>query len=423
MPARTPQEIFVYAHDYRQSEPLLMGVLQVSEVRGKEVFSFEYDSAYLNSDWAFEIDPQLKLYKGPQYLSGEQSNFGIFLDSSPDRWGRVLMERREAVKARAQGRSLDRLMESDYLLGVYDESRMGALRFKTEQDGPFLDDDHRHATPPITSLRELEHASFDLENEHEDESETYLQNLALLVAPGSSLGGARPKANVKDTDDSLWIAKFPSRKDDIDQGAWEYVVYQLAIECGIEMSLSKASTYYSNRHTFLTKRFDRDAEGNRIHFFSAMTLLGYQDGVDANAGVSYLELAELLIRRGAEPEDDLKQLWMRIVFNILVSNTDDHLRNHGFILTRKGVRLSPAFDINPDPKGVGLNLNIDEQSNSLDLELTREVAPYFRLDETEANHIIKQMQKVVSDWRSLAESMSISRREVEKMSAAFTLGR
>lgn len=417
----TQKEVFVYTDGFGQAEPTLMGVLSVSEVRGKEVYAFEYDSDFLDSAWAFEIDPDLQLYKGPQYLPDEQSNFGIFLDSSPDRWGRVLMERREAVKARLEERSARRLMESDYLLGVYDESRMGALRFKTDVNGPFLDNDRNHATPPMTSLRELEHASLELEDDKDPESPDYLKNIALLVAPGSSLGGARPKASVKDPDGALWIAKFPSRKDEVDQGAWEYIVYKLAKSCGIQMAESNASIFYSDRHTFLTKRFDRTNDGCRIHFFSAMTLLGYRDGADARAGVSYLELAELLMQRGAEADADLEQLWRRIVFNILVSNTDDHLRNHGFLLTKQGLRLSPAFDVNPNPKGYGLNLNIDEHSNAMDLDLALEVAPYFRLNTKEAGEVISNMKTSLAQWKSLAKNINISRREIEEMRPAFNV--
>lgn len=240
-----------------------------------------------------------------------------------------------------------------------------------------------------------------------------------MVAPGSSLGGARPKANVKAADGSLWIAKFPSRKDEIDQGAWECVVYKLALECGVQMAESKAETFYSDRHTFLTKRFDRDEKGNRIHFFSAMTLLGYQDGADAQAGVSYLELVELLTRRGVAVEQDLEQLWRRIVFSICVSNTDDHLRNHGFILTSQGLRLSPAYDINPNPKGYGLNLNIDEQNNELDPELARSVARYFRINDSSTKSIISEIKEKVSGWENIADTLSISRREKSEMAAAF----
>lgn len=413
------KQIYVFTHSQVQDEPVLMGLLNVSEVRGKEVFSFEYDNDFLNSNWAFQIDPNLQLYKGPQYLPEDQANFGIFLDSAPDRWGRVLMERREAAKARIEERAPKRLMESNYLLGVYDKSRMGALRFKTTLDGPFLDKDDRHSTPPFTSLRELEHASLAFEDAENVDSREYLQQLALLVAPGSSLGGTRPKANVKAADGSLWIAKFPSRKDEIDQGAWEYVVYKLALVCGIQMAESKAETFYSDRHTFLTKRFDRDEKGNRIQFFSAMTLLGYQDGADAQAGVSYLELVELLTRRGVAVKQDLEQLWRRIVFSISVSNTDDHLRNHGFILTSQGLRLSPAYDINPNPKGYGLNLNIDEQNNELDPELARSVAHYFRINDTSAKSIISEIKEKVSGWENIADTLSISRREKSELAAAF----
>lgn len=415
------KQIHVFTHGQGQGTPVLMGVLNVSEVRGKEIFSFEYDSEFLDSDWAIQIDPNLKLYSGPQYVPDNQVIFGMFLDSAPDRWGRVLMERREAAKARIEERTPKRLMESDYLLGVYDKSRMGALRFKTEMDGPFLDYDDRHSTPPFTSLRELEHASLALEDEESFDSQEYLQQLSLLVAPGSSLGGARPKANVKSSDGSLWIAKFPSRKDEVDQGAWEYVVYQLAQKCRIQMAESKAEKFYSDQHTFLTKRFDRNEKSNRIHFFSAMTLLGYQDGADAEAGVSYLELVELLIQRGGNDiEQELEQLWRRIVFSICVSNTDDHLRNHGFILTSKGIRLSPAYDINPNPKGYGLNLNIDEQNNELNTELARSVAPYFRIDDAKAQSVITDIKKAVRGWETIADTLSISRREKNEMAPAFT---
>ncbi len=395
------KDILVYTHGIGQIEPVLMGILSATIVRGKEVFSFEYDHDFLKTDFAFEIDPNLKLFKGAQYPPEEQPNFGIFLDSSPDRWGRVLMDRREAALSQVDERPRRNLFESDYLLGVYDESRVGALRFKTDPGGPFLDDDQKHATPPITSLRELEHASLDLEDDNYFEGKEYLKQLALLVAPGSSLGGARPKASVKDTDGSLWIAKFPSKKDDIDQSAWEFVVWKLAKECGIWMAESKAEKFYSDNHTFLTKRFDRDDKGNRIHFFSAMTLLGYQDGADARQGISYLELVDLITSRGSEVDIDLEQLWRRIVFSICVSNTDDHLRNHGFLITEKGLRLSPAFDINPNPKGYGLHLNIDEKDNALHLDLAREVAPFSGLSPNNLKKSYRKQNKLSLSGKKL----------------------
>lgn len=416
------KEILVYSHPSVLKEPILMGTLNTTIVRGKEIFAFEYNSDFLESDSVFEIDPNLKLYKGTQYINEKERNFGIFLDSSPDRWGRVLMDRREAMKARLEDRTQRRLMESDYLLGVYDESRMGALRFKTDEDGPFLDNDPETSTPPMTSLRELEHATVELEQDVSLDDEEYLKRLSLLIAPGSSLGGARPKASVKSENEQLWIAKFPSESDEFDIGAWEFLVYKLALKCGIDMSESKAEKFYSDQTTFLTRRFDREGSGRRKHFFSAMTLLGYTDGADAGMGVSYLELLELLLTRGTNVEYDTEQLWRRIVFNILVSNTDDHLRNHGFLLEKNGIILSPAYDINPNSKGYGLNLNIDENDNRLDTEIARSVAPFFRLSDSRAIEIIDEMKEVVSGWRKEAEKLKISRSEIELIAPAFLPG-
>jgi serine/threonine-protein kinase HipA len=413
------KEILVYSHPSVQQEPILMGKLHATIVRGKEIFAFEYSSDFLETDSVFEIDLNLKLYKGPQYLSEEERNFGIFLDSSPDRWGRVLMDRREAMIARTEKRPPQRLMEPDYLLGVYDESRMGALRFKTDEEGPFLDDDPAYSTPPMTSLRELERATNELEQDASLDDTEYLKRLSLLIAPGSSLGGARPKASVRSEDGHLWIAKFPSKNDEFDVGAWEYLIYKLALKCKVDMAQSRAEKFYSDQTTFLTKRFDRDDKGKRQHFFSAMTLLGYQDGEDAQAGVSYLELVELLQERGANSGCDLEQLWRRIVFSICVSNTDDHLRNHGFMLTNNGLILSPAYDLNPNPKGYGLNLNIDEQDNRLEADLAFRVAPFFRLSQAKAKQIMKEIEQVVAGWKTDAERLNISNREIEQMSPAF----
>lgn len=413
------KQILVYSHPSLLPDPVLMGTLSATVVRGKEVFAFEYNVDFLESESVFEMDPNLRLYKGLQYLSEEERNFGIFLDCSPDRWGRVLMDRREAVKARFEARPGRRLMESDYLLGVYDELRMGALRFKTDVDGPFLDNDSAHSTPPMTSLRELERAAKEFEEDISLDDKEYVKRLSLLIAPGSSLGGARPKASVLSERGHVWIAKFPGKNDEFDVGAWEYVIYKLALKSKIDMAKSKADTFYSNKTTFMTKRFDRDDNGRRYHFFSAMTLLGYQDGADAHAGVSYLELVELLQARGANVSYDLEQLWRRILFSVCVSNTDDHLRNHGFILTNRGLRLSPAYDINPNPKGYGLTLNIDEQDNRLDKEIVLSVAPFFRVSHTAATQIINEIEQVVKSWRKEAVELNVSAREIEEMSSAF----
>lgn len=414
-----PRILYVYSHDKSQSEPLLMGELRVSRVRGQEVFSFEYDQGFLDSPFVFNIDPDLGLFRGPQYVGGDKRNFGLFMDSAPDRWGRTLLDRREAIQARMEERSQRKLMESDYLLQVHDASRMGALRFKLDRNGPFLDDDHTLSTPPMTSLRELEHAVVELEREVSLQDKAWLARFALLIAPGSSLGGARPKASVEDESGTLWIAKFPSGRDEIDTGAWEFVAYVLARRCGVEMAPSHAQTFFSHRHTFLTKRFDRDDSGARHHFFSAMTLLGYQDGADAQTGVSYLELAELILSKGIQPDEDLEQLWRRIVFSVCISNTDDHLRNHGFLISGKGIKLSPAYDINPNPTSYGLHLNIDAQDNRQSFELLLSVAGYFRLSKTRAADILSEVQKAVGQWRDVARSLNLSRSEMERMSPAF----
>jgi len=416
---KNSREILVYAGWGEFEMPQFIGTLFSSYSRGKEIFSFEYDKNWLQSSFAQEIDPDLGLYHGIQYLRDEKSNFGVFLDSSPDRWGRVLMDRRESILSRMENRPRRNLNESDYLLGVFDEQRMGALRFKETASGDFLNDNRNFATPPWTSIRELEQASYQLENELLDDSPELLKWLYMLLAPGSSLGGARPKAGVRNTDGSLWIAKFPSKEDQYDVGAWEMVINELAQMAGLNVAQAVAKPFYGKRHTFLTKRFDRTSAGKRLHFASAMTLLGYTDGVSFQEGASYLELAEFITRKGANVNWDLEELFRRIVFSICVSNTDDHLRNHGFLLTPNGWTLSPAYDMNPNPKGAGLKLNISAHDNSLDLALAAEVASFFRLTDAQAAVIIQNTVEVVSKWRQTAMKYKISRDEQYQMKSAF----
>lgn len=414
----TEKHIYVYADWDKLNGPELMGILNVSITRGKEVFSFEYDKDWLQSAPAQLLDPDLGFYSGPQFLSEGKSNFGLFLDSSPDRWGRLLMKRREAANARKEERPVNTLYESDYLLGVFDGHRMGALRLKLDPDGEFLDNDEIHASPPWTKLRDLEYASSIAEDEGDFEDPEYLKWLKLLLVPGSSLGGARPKASVVDPDKELWIAKFPGKTDQIDVGAWEMVVHELARRSGIRVPESRIEKLSGKFHTYLSKRFDR-VSGSRIHFASALTMLGYSDGAGFSEGASYLELAEFLMQSGANVAGDLEELWKRIVFNICVSNTDDHLRNHGFILTQTGWILSPAYDMNPENKTSGLSINISEDDNSLDLDLAREVAEYFRVNAENSNQIISQITSVVKEWRPVANSFGVSRSEQDMMSGAF----
>lgn len=415
-----PKEIFVYAHWRGMDSATLMGILRVHVARGKEVFSFEYDRDWLYSGLAQELDPDLGLYSGPQYVHGNKINFGLFLDSSPDRWGRLLMRRREAAEARIENREVRTLYESDYLLGVFDGHRMGALRFKTDQDGEFLNADKRFSSPPWISISELEHASLQIEKEDIADDPNYYKWLSMLIAPGSSLGGARPKASVLDSNNELWIAKFPSLNDITDVGAWEMVTNKLAKGAGLNMAYGMLGQYSTKHHTYLTKRFDRDAKGNRIHFASALTMLSYMDGEDHSESASYLELANFLIRNGANVNEDLEELWKRIVFSICVSNTDDHLRNHGFILSKHGWSLSPAYDVNPNEDGAGLRLNITTDDNALELQLAMDVAEYFRLPGERARDLIHKIKSAVKNWRSVAKSFGIKKEELDIKSKAFS---
>jgi serine/threonine-protein kinase HipA len=411
------KEIEVYADWIGLEGPVYIGRLTAQPIRGKEVFSFNYNSEWLRTNGALVLDPDLQLYSGPQYVKEQKPNFGLFTDSAPDRWGRVLMQRREALQAKKEQRRPKTLVESDYLLGVFDTYRLGALRFKLDSDGAFLDTQAGMAAPPMTSLRTLEEASLRLEQEDATDDPAFGIWLNQLLSPGASLGGARPKASVIDPGGQLWIAKFPSGGDDRDIGGWEAIAGELARRAGVNVADGQARRLTKDHHTYLTRRFDRDGEG-RIHFASAMTLLGRTDGADTTS-TSYLDLAECILRVGARAGADLEELWRRIVFNICISNTDDHLRNHGFLLTPRGWLLSPAYDLNPVPDTHGLTLNIDETSNELDLELARNVAGRFRVKVDRSIQIIEEVTRAVSGWPELAVKMGIQRAERERMEGAF----
>ena len=409
-------EIYVFA-DWEEFEtPVLVGTLRSSFARQKEHFSFNYATDWLLSTHTQKIDPNLILYPGEQH-SEDDKKFRVFLDSCPDRWGRLLMKRREAVVARQEKRRPKALSEIDYLLGVHDLYRPGALRFKREREGPFLDSDEKLAVPPLSSLRELEHAAGQVEENADNDDTEYLKWLYMLMSPGSSLGGARPKASVVDDSEHLWIAKFPSRYDDYDIAAWEYVAYKLALDAGIDMSACRIEQFGSHYHTFLTKRFDRIPK-SRLHFTSAMTQLGYYDG-DYEA--SYLELAQFLTEHGTNSKEDLAQLWRRIIFYIALSNTDDHLRNHGFIYHNGGWLLSPAYDINPVTPANGLCLNITDNDNSLNYDLAMEVIEFFQLDMTQAQRIKNDVLASVARWQLVAGSIGISKGEQQQMESAFNI--
>ena len=410
------RDVLVYADWEEFAEPVFVGTLSSDIVKAKEHFRFAYDETWLKSKFAQKIDPQLHLFEGEQHAE-DHTNFRSFLDSCPDRWGRLLMKRREAVIARQENRKPVVLHEIDYLLGVHDLFRMGALRFKLSIDGDFLDNNEKLAAPPISLLRDLEQACQKIETSNDLDDPDYLKWLYMLIAPGSSLGGARPKSCVVDTDGALWIAKFPSNHDEVDIGAWEYVVYKLAQGAGINMSECRLEKFNSHHHTFLTKRFDRTLN-SRLHFSSALTQLGYYDG---EYDASYLELAQFLTEQGANTKHDLAELWRRIVFNIAVSNTDDHLRNHGFIYHSGGWLLSPAYDINPVTPANGLHLNISDSDNSLDYDLAMEVIDFFQLSYKEAVDIKNEVLKSVGQWQKVASEMGLSHADQQAMEPAFNL--
>ncbi len=420
MGSRSNQKnIFVYAQWTGMREPALMGELKADFIRGKEIFSFSYSDIWLNSKYAQILDPELQLYSGSQYAGDGKLNFGVFLDSSPDRWGRILMKKREAATARSESRVEKTLRESDYLLGVFDGHRMGALRFKESPDGPFLNNNEKFASPPWTSIKKLEQISLRLENNEVPDDPEYFKWLTMLVNPGSSLGGARPKASVLDHNNNLWIAKFPSKTDIKDIGGWEKIANELARNAGINVAHSMVQKFSGRHHTFVTKRFDRTNTGERIHYASAMTMLGYTYGTHFHEGASYLEIVDFLTNWGANVENDLTELWKRIVFNIFISNTDDHLRNHGFILTEKGWILSPAFDINPNEDGSGLALNISLDDNSLNLDVPLELVEYFRLNKKIGLKIIEQIRKSVASWHNFANKYQITKSEQILMAKVF----
>ena len=408
--------IFVY-DDFSTEQPVLMGSLYVNVIKGGESYSFEYDKDWLRKTClTLTLDPELMPYSGRQYPAGKNI-FGLFADASPDRWGRVLMNKRERILAEKEGRKPSKLYDSDYLLGVYDETRMGGIRFKANQEGPFLSDDKETAAPPWATLRTLEEASRNFENDETGLTEKWLNQ---LIKPGSSLGGARPKATVVDTKDQLWIAKFPSKNDENDTGAWEMVAHDLAALCGLNVPEAKLEKFSPLGSTFLIKRFDRMGS-KRVHFASAMTLLGKTDGASAADGSSYLDIAAFIKSYGAQPKKDLGELWKRIVFNMAVTNTDDHLRNHAFILTDKGWILSPLYDVNPVPYGDELSLNVDEEDNSISIDLAVQTAVRFGISESDAEAQAEEILKIVrEDWEKTAAGYGLSRRQIEVMRPAFS---
>ena len=404
------RQIWVYAD--LNGRALLVGRLWARVVRGKESASFEYDASWLDNPDRFALEPALALTSGPFHTAPEKALFGAIGDSAPDRWGRVLMRRAERRRAEKLGQTPRTLMESDFLLAVNDFARQGALRFKLDPHGPFLGLGSDTSIPPLVDLSRLLFATERLLNDEEDDDD-----LGLLLAPGSSLGGARPKAAVLDHSDQLAIAKFPHMLDDYNQVAWEGVALSLAEKSAINVPQWRLENV-NGKTVLIVQRFDRNGT-QRIPFLSAMSLVGAAD----NEEHSYLEIADALRQFGADTKPDLIQLWRRIVFNILISNTDDHLRNHGFLSSgSRGWCLSPAYDLNPVPVDVRpriLTTAVDEFDATASIELALSTSSYYGLSLDQAKAIAREVAEGVSSWRSEAEQLGQSKQAIDRMTSAF----
>jgi serine/threonine-protein kinase HipA len=392
--------------------PQLMGRLRARVRKNKESATFEYDDGWLQHPARFSLEPALQLGPGPFHTPADTSLFGAIGDSAPDRWGRALMRRMERRRAEREGQTPRTLHEIDYLLLVDDEARQGALRFAEREGGPFLREEGVKRIPPLVELPKLLSAA-----EHVMEETDTEEDLRLLFAPGSSLGGARPKASVIENDGHLAIAKFPRRDDEINTVLWEAVALTLAQKAGIAVPTARVETV-ANKPVLLLRRFDRE-RARRIPFLSAMSMLGSRD----NETRSYLEIVDALRQHGAAPKEDMHALWRRLVFTILVSNTDDHLRNHGFLYEGPdGWRLSPAYDLNPVPTDIKpriLTTAINEDDNTASLALAMEVAGYFELDADRARDIAAQVGNAVSKWRDEAARHGLTKQEIDRMASAF----
>jgi len=398
------------------------GRLFATPGRGVDSVRFEYDDAWLASTATptpFALEPSIQAFSGSHFPPAGTALFGIFRDASPDRWGRVLMERREIIEAREAGRPARTFGEWEFLLGVADQGRMGALRLRDPKTGMFMED-RALPVPPVTRLRELEAIAGELDTPGVEERPEYREWLLQLTAPGTSLGGARPKATYRDVDESLWLAKFPAHDDRRDIGLWECLAASLAVRCGITMPPNRVHPFSKRGHTFAVQRFDRVGESRRL-YASAMTLAGKSEGQPA----SYLDIVEIIETLG-EPNrirSDLEQLFRRVLFSILIGNRDDHLRNHGFLRSRNGWTLSPAFDINPNPDKADHALAIDDIDPAPATATLIASREYYRLSSSRVAEIEDEVRGVVRSWKDEASRLGIPRQEIQSFEHVIVAGR
>ena len=412
------KKLYVYADFDWFNDIELIGELGYESLRGSDSYSFKFADSWIKKYNAIQLSIDLNNYPGIQYTQPNKDIFGCFTDALPDRWGRTLLLRREQILAQEDNRPIKRLSSFDFLVGIDDFSRMGAFRFKETLDGEFINTTNSLRIPPLTDLRELIAASREIEKSENTNNLPEKKWITQLVQPGSSLGGARPKANVVDTDKNVYVAKFPSMKDDYDAGLWEHFCHLLAKNAGINTADTKVLAVNEKHHTLLSKRFDRTAEGKRIHFASAMTLLGLNDGDNATTGHGYLDIVDFILSSCTDVDANLCELFRRVAFNICIGNTDDHFRNHGFLLTAKGWTLSPAYDMNPTLNS-HQSLLINSKTNVSDLSVLVNSCDEYMLTTQVAKNIINEVVDAIKDWRIIANKIGISKREISLFENVF----
>ena len=414
------QKLYVYACFDWLSEPQLMGELGYENLRGTDSYSFRYNEEWLRKRGALFISADLRNYPGMQYTLPGRDIFGCFSDALPDRWGRLLLSRREQILANEEQRPLRRLTSFDFLTGIDDFSRMGALRFKQSSDSEFINIASSLQIPPLTDIKVLVAASHEVEKSEERNTLPEERWIQQLVNSGSSLGGARPKAGVLDNEGRLCIAKFPSRNDDYDMALWEHLCHLLAHEAGITVAETSALSVGERHHVFLSRRFDRTDDGHRRHFASAMTLLGLTDGCNAATGNGYLDIVDFILQHCCDVEWNLRQLYRRVAFNIAIGNSDDHFRNHGFLLTSSGWTLSPAYDINPS-LNTSQSLLINRSSNAADLNLLLKSSDEYMIPREEAQIIVDEVRSAVARWQVFAHRLKVAQREIDYFAQRINL--
>ncbi len=412
------KKLYVYADFDWFNDIELIGELGYESLRGSDSYSFKFADSWIKKYNSIQLSNDLNNYPGIQYTQPNKDIFGCFADALPDRWGRTLLLRREQILAQDDNRPIKRLSSFDFLVGIDDFSRMGAFRFKETLDGEFINTTNSLRIPPLTDLRELIAASREIEKSENANNLPEKKWITQLVQPGSSLGGARPKANVVDTDKNVYVAKFPSLKDDYDAGLWEHFCHLLAKNAGINTADTKVLAVNEKHHTLLSKRFDRTAEGKRIHFASAMTLLGLNDGDNATTGHGYLDIVDFILSSCTDVDANLCELFRRVAFNICIGNTDDHFRNHGFLLTAKGWTLSPAYDMNPTLNS-HQSLLINSKTNVSDLSVLVNSCDEYMLTAQVAKNIINEVVDAIKDWRIIANKIGISKREISLFENVF----